>query len=180
LLATKIPLLTELGDALRLTEPPSGSSFVWTNFFARRKVKIMKKNDIIGQWSSALDSGSFLTAKHDPTGLSIAWDSFRTVLSSEASSSLAGYIKSGDYGIRAFEDKKFPSSSGFFEIVPSGSSPFSVAGSGVASGSITPSGSYDRLVVAYAKKDGWHVYAENSARISSSVADGRLVLKHEL
>jgi hypothetical protein len=140
----------------------------------------MNKQDIITQWSSAVDSGSFLTPKHDPTGLAIGWDSFRTVLSADASSSLASYIKSGQYGVRVFEDSKFPSSSGYFEIVPSGSCPFSVAGSGVPSGSITPSGSYDRLVVAHSKKFGWHVYADDAARISSSMASGRLTLKYDL
>ena len=140
----------------------------------------MNKNDLLTQWSSALDSGSFLTAKHDPTGLALSWDKFRTVLSTDASSSLASYIKSGDYGIRVFEDRKFPGTSGFYEIVPSGSYPFSVAGSGVPSGSITPSGSYDRLVVAHSKKYGWHVYAEDSSRICGSMASGRLDLKHEL
>jgi len=140
----------------------------------------MKKEDLVTQWSSAIDSGSLLTTKHDPNGLAIAWHGFRTVLSEEASSSLAKYIKSGDYGIRVFEDKKFPSSCGFFEILPSGSYPFSVAGSGVQSGSITPSGSYDRLVVANSKQYGWHVYAEDSARISASMGSGRLDLKYEL
>jgi hypothetical protein len=140
----------------------------------------MNKQEIITQWSSAVDSGSFLTAKHDPTGLAIGWDRFRTVLSPDVSSSLDSYIKSGQYGIRVFEDRKFPSSSGFFEIVPSGSYPFSVAGSGVQSGSVTPSGSYDRLVVAHSKDYGWHVYAEDVARISASMGSGRLNLKYEL
>ena len=112
----------------------------------------MNKENIITQWSRAVDSGSFLTAKHDPAGLAIGWATFRTVLSAEASTSLDSYIKSGHYGIHVFEDRNFPSSSGFFEIVPSGSYPFSVAGSGVQSGSVTPSGSYDRLVVAHTKK----------------------------
>ena len=140
----------------------------------------MNKQTIITQWSEAVDSGSFLTAKHDPAGLSIGWGTFRTVLSAEASASLGDFIKSGSYGIRVFEDAEFPSSSGFFEIVPSDSAPFSVAGSGVASGSLTPSGSYGRLVVVYGKQDGWHVYAEDSARISGSQVSGRLTLKHEL
>ena len=140
----------------------------------------MNKQDIITQWSNAVDSGSFLTAKHDPTGLAIGWDSFRTVLSTDASSSLASYIKSGQYGIRVFEDSKFPKTSGYFEIVPSDSYPFSVAGSGVPSGSITPSGPYDRLVVAHSKKYGWHVYADDSARIFGSIASGRLTQKYDL
>ena len=140
----------------------------------------MNKNDLILQWSAAVDSGSLLTPKHDPTGLYIAWNKFRTVLTLEASASLGGYIKSGSYSIRVFEDSKFPASSGLYEVVPSGSAPFSVAGSGVQSGSITPSGSYDRLVVAHSKKEGWHVYAEDSTRISGSMASGRLTLKYEL
>ena len=140
----------------------------------------MDKANLINEWSNAIQSGSFLTAKHDPTNLSISWASFRTVLTAEASSSLETFIGSGNYAVRVYDDKKYPSGSGYYEIIPSGSSAFSIAGSGVASGSVTPSGSYDRLVVVYGRKDGWHVYAENSAIISGSVSSGRFNLKDEL
>ena len=142
----------------------------------------MKKEEIISGWSEAIAKDTFLVAKHDPTGLSIAWDNFRTVLSPEAATNLSGFITSGNYGIRVFEDSKFPGSSGYYEIIPSGWAPFSVAGSGFASGSLTPSGDQDRLVAAYGKKKnpGWHVYADNSARIAASIASGRLSLKYEL
>jgi hypothetical protein len=43
----------------------------------------MTKEEIISQWSVALDSGSFLTAKHDAASLSINFKKFRTVLSPE-------------------------------------------------------------------------------------------------
>jgi len=137
----------------------------------------MKKDEIVGQWSDALDSGSFLTRKHDPTNLSIEWGGFRTVLSPEAAASLNTYIKSGDYGIRAFDQPqpKYSGGSGFFEIVPSGSYPFSVPGSGVQSGSTVPSTSCDRLVVVWGQKQGWHIYAEHSAQISAKIASGELI-----
>lgn len=141
----------------------------------------MNKEYIVGQWSAAIANGTFFVGKHDETGLSMTWDSFRTVLSAEAAANLSGFITSGNYAVRVFEDTKFPRSSGYYEIIPSGQAPFSVAGSGVASGSLTPSGDYDRLVVAYGKKNpGWHVYADDSARIASSTVSGRLALKYEL
>jgi len=140
----------------------------------------MDKHDLIAEWSKAIDSGSFLTAKHDPNNLSIGWGKFRTVLSSEASASLENFIKSGSYGVQVYEDANYSGGSGLFEIIPSGSCPFSVAGSGVASGSLTPSGSYNRLVVVHGKTDGWHVFAEDSARISGSISSGRLNLKCSL
>lgn len=143
-------------------------------------IDFVNRTDLTREWEKAIDSGTFLTPKHDPAELSITWDRFRTVLSHEAAAKFDGFIKSGEYGIRMYEDSKFPKSSGLFEIIPSGKYPFSVAGSGVPSGSITPSGDHDRLVVAYGKKDGWHVYAENATQISGSITSGRLVLKYEL
>jgi hypothetical protein len=65
----------------------------------------------------------------EPTGLAITWDRFRPALTRDAASSLSGFIKSANYSIRVFEDQKFSGSSGFFEIIPSGSPPLSIAGS---------------------------------------------------
>jgi hypothetical protein len=138
----------------------------------------MDKEHLVNEWTNAVNSASFLTAKHDPTGLAISFDTFRTVLTPEASTSLDGFIKSGEYEIRVYSDTKHPKSYGLFEIVPTGNIPFSVAGSGVQSGSLTPSGSYDCLVVAHSKKYGWHVYAEDSGRLSSGVKAGRLSLNY--
>ena len=141
----------------------------------------MTKEEIVYHWSDAVERGTFLVAKHDPTGLIITWDSFRTVLTSEAAENLSGFIASGSYSIKMYEDSKYLGSSGYYEIIPSGQAPFSIAGSGIDSGSLTPSGDYDRLVVAYGKKknSGWHVYAEDSARIASSLMNGRLTLKFD-
>jgi len=140
----------------------------------------MIKEEIISHWSAALDSGSFLTAKHDAASLSITFEKFRTVLSPEASSSLTSFIKSGNYAIRHYEDNNYPAGCGIFEIVPSGDTPFIVAGSGVQSGSLTPSGTYDRLVVVDGPQQGPHVYAEDSSRITGSPNIGRWVFKSEL
>jgi hypothetical protein len=133
----------------------------------------MDRNQLTQQWGAAIDSGSFLTPKHDPNQLTFAWKSYRTVLSNEASASLDGFIKSGSYDVDQYSDKNYPKGSGIYVVTPGSGSPFTVAGSGVPSGSITPSGSMDRLVVVYDPNTGWHVYAEDSNRIQSGVAVGR-------
>jgi len=156
------------------------NQFAIDEFTTRGLPRLMTKPQIVSEWTKALDSGTFLAPKHDPASLSITFASFRTVLTPEASSSLASFIKSGDYSVRQYEDSKFPNGPGIFEIVPSGSSPFKVAGSGVASGSLTPSGSYDRLVVVSGSNQGWHTYAEDSSRITGSAGSGRWTFKQEV
>ena len=140
----------------------------------------MTKEEIVSEWGAALDSGSFLAPKHDAASLSITFAKFRTVLTPEASSSLVSFIKSGSYSIRQYMDNNYKSGAGIFEIIPSGASPFKVAGSGVQSGSLTPSGSYDRLVVVSGSQQGWHVYAEDSSRITGSAGTGRWTCQYEL
>ena len=48
----------------------------------------MTKNELVSAWGNAADSGSLLTAKHDPNNLSIAWPKYRTVLSHDLASKL--------------------------------------------------------------------------------------------
>jgi hypothetical protein len=136
----------------------------------------MDRNALTGSWVEAAQSGSLLTAKHDPNNLSITFASYRTVLDHAVSASLESFISSGAYDITKYEDARYPNGAGYFEVTPKQGSGFTVVGSAVPSGSVTPTGSLDRLVFVSGSNLGWHVYAENSAQISSSVASGRLTL----
>jgi len=134
----------------------------------------MDRISLIAQWDQAAATGSLLTAKHDPNNLSITWDSYRSVISNDLSSSLQIFIKSGDYKINQFHDSRYPKNSGYYELIPNSNSTFSIPGSGVPSGSVTPTEALDRLVLVCGPKQGWHAYAETSSFISGSVASGRL------
>ncbi len=136
----------------------------------------MDRKTLTGSWVGAAQSGSLLTAKHDPNNLSITFDSYRTVLDHAVSASLESFIVSGAYNITKYEDARHPNGAGYFEVTPKPGSGFTVFGSAVLSGTITPTGSLDRLVFVSGSNQGWHVYAESSTQISSSVASGRLTL----
>jgi hypothetical protein len=136
----------------------------------------MNKSDLISQWGQAAESGSLLTAKHDPGNLTITWPKFRSVLSYELSASLETFIKSGEYSVNHYHDSRYPKGSGFFEVTPNPGSTFSIPGSGVESGSITPTQALDRLILVYGQNQGWHSYAETSSFISGGISSGRLTL----
>ena len=134
----------------------------------------MDRNALTGSWVEAAQSGSLLTAKHDPNNLSITFARYRTVLDHAVSASLESFISSGEYDITTYEDARYPNGAGYFEVTPKPASGFTVVGSAVPSGSVTPTGSLDRLVFVSGSQQGWHVYAESSAQISGSVTSGRL------
>jgi hypothetical protein len=134
----------------------------------------MDRNQLITQWAQAAGTGNLLTAKHDPNNLSITWNGYRSVISHDLSASFEAFIKSGEYTINQFQDSKYPNGSGYYEVIPNTGSTFSVPGSGVPSGSVTPTQALDRLVLIYGPKQGWHAYAETSSIISGAVVSGRL------
>jgi hypothetical protein len=136
----------------------------------------MNRNNLISQWGQAAESGSLLTAKHDPNNLTITWPKYRSVLSQELSSNLEDFIKSGEYLIKYYSDSNYPNGSGYFEITPNSGSHFSIPGSGVESGSITSTQALDRLILVYGNNQGWHTYAETSSFISGAIVSGRLTL----
>jgi hypothetical protein len=135
-----------------------------------------KRADIVGEWVKK----GLITAKHDPEQINITWDTYRTVLTPQAADNLHGFIKSGEYKITHYYDTKFKNSSGFFELEPTGNTPFTVAGSGIASGSVTPSGPKDRIVIACDKSGNWKAYAENASTLQNSLAEGRLQISGKL
>lgn len=140
----------------------------------------MSRQELMSRWGEAAQSGSLLTPKHDPANVGVQMATYRSVLTPQMSASLEQFISSGDYTIRHYEDRLYPNGAGYYEVVPSAQSGFSVVGSGIPSGSITPSGSLDSLIFVSGSAQGWHVYAESQTNISGSVGSGRLTLKADL
>ena len=133
----------------------------------------MNREHLIRCWNEVANTDSLLTPKHDPNNLLSVDSKYRSVVTFKVSSSLKSFIKSEDYTINHYSCSRYPSTPDYYELIPK-SSDFSFTGMGVPSGSIIPSGSHDRLVIISGSSQGWHIIAENSARISVSVVDGSL------
>ena len=136
----------------------------------------MDRNQLITSWGQVAESGNLLISKHDPNDLGVVLNKYRSVISYELSSSLEGFIKSGEYTINQYADTRYPGGSGYFEIIPNAGSTFSVPGSGVPAFSTTPTEALDRLIMVYGYKLGWHVHAETSSVIQNEIATGRFSL----
>jgi hypothetical protein len=140
----------------------------------------MERDDLVKSWLTAAASGTLLTQKHDPNGVTGPVGSYRTVLTPQMSASLDSFIKGGEYEIRRYSDADYPHGAGFFEVIPKPVSGFSVVGSGIASGSVQPGGSLDRLVFVSGSQQGWHVYADSAPDVAAKINAGRLHLSGSL
>ena len=129
------------------------------------------KEELISGWYQSYQAGTFLIPKHDPSNVTGIYTQPRSILSAELHHKLGDFLGSGLFAIKVYEDGSYPKNSGFYEVVPSGTSPFQVAGSGVAPGTtaVYATGSYDTLVVVWGEKSNWHCHAENSAWIQSQI-----------
>ena len=133
----------------------------------------MTPNELISIWTGSMGIGNFLLPKHDPASLSTTYKDFRSVLTPQMSSSLMGFIASGQYELTEYENNNPRHTKPYFTIRPLTSS-FSVVGSGVPSGSNAPSNSLDRLVIVSGSGIGWHCFAEDSNKIAAEAASGGL------
>jgi hypothetical protein len=107
---------------------------------------MVSRDTLLSGWCADFDVGKFVIPKHDPTEKTLVWKDPRTVLSTELYNNLSGFLHSGEFSINVYADKAYPKNSGFYEVIPTGTPPFNVAGSGVTPNVSTPSGDYDRLV----------------------------------
>jgi hypothetical protein len=121
---------------------------------------------LIKELKNALADDTLLSAKHDPNA-TIMWAKFRTVLSPQASASLAEMINSENYELHAYFNGKH--NKYCYTVLPRDSSSYTPVGLGVPSGSLTPSGSHDTFLVCSGSKDGWHIYGERSQDIETWV-----------
>jgi len=137
----------------------------------------MTHNELKQHLEQAAQNGTLMTPKHDPANLSTTYPNFRTVLSYELAENLEGFISSGQYQVKEYENKAYPSSSLYFEIEPTGSPAFSVPASGVAPNSPFATSAVDRIVAVSGHNQGWHVFGESSVTIQQKLSSGDLELK---
>lgn len=131
----------------------------------------MNRQELVNCWIGDLDNGTFLTSKHDPSGIPNAETGFRTV-TVDQSSGLKQFFTDGEYRIRKYQNIKYPKTPDYYEVVPHDSS--AVTGSGIPGGSTTPTISCDVFAVVSGVLQGNHVFAEQSANIQAKVKDGDL------
>lgn len=140
----------------------------------------MNLNEFTAHLKSAAKAGTLMTPKHDPNNLSTTYSSHRTVLSHELAGNLEAFICSGQYVVYEYENRRIPKSPLYFEIIPSGSTTFTVPASGVAPNSLFATSTADRIVAVSGNYQGWHLFGECSTTIQQKVSAGDLVFRHLL
>lgn len=129
----------------------------------------MNKNELITTLLDASKNGSLLTPKHDPNNLSTTYPNYRTVLSHELADNLDGFISSGGFEAKEYQNNAYPDSPIYIVITPSHESGFSVTASGVAPNSPFTSYAVDKLVVVSGTNQGWHVFGEDGRVIGNKI-----------
>jgi hypothetical protein len=134
----------------------------------------MTKHEFTSQVIAAAKGGSLVTGKHDPSRASVPEPTFRTVLTPAASSSLMSELSAGNVVVTEYQSAKYPNPQYVVELTSAGVSP---VGLGIPSGSAIPTSQCDRLVFVSGSQQGWHVYADDQARLNNQVASGSLSVR---
>lgn len=140
----------------------------------------MDLNQLKRELKDAVENNTLLSAKHDPNNLSTTYPSFRSVLSHEASASLASFINSEDYTIHEYENQNLLHTSYYMKLIPNSGSSFSVAASGITANSPVASSKLDSLVLVSGSSQGWHMFGVDSSEIQNKVTNGDLIDKGSL
>lgn len=138
----------------------------------------MNKNELKRELLLAAKAGTLMTPKHNPDNLHVAYKNFRSVLSYHLASNLEKFIKSGNFDIKEYENKKRPDTP-FIEIIPHQDSGFRVPASVVAANSLMPTERLNRLIAVSGSRQGWHLYGESYDTILQKVFTGELEVKEE-
>jgi hypothetical protein len=125
-------------------------------------------------------SGTLMTAKHDPKSLGTIYAKYRTVLSHEVAEDLEEFIISGEFTVKEYENLKFPASSLYFVIQPTGNTTYSIPASGVPANSPFATSAVDRLVAVSGSNQGWHLFGESNSVIQQKLSAGDLKFKGDL
>lgn len=121
--------------------------------------------------AAAAQNGTLFHPKHDPVSGSIAYPSFRTVVSTAVSSSLEAQIAARAFDVVEYQSVNHPGPQYVVELT-GGATPVA---HGFPSGSTTPATQCDRLVFVSGTTQGLHVYGESQARLDAMVASGSAV-----
>ena len=127
------------------------------------------KQQLIEDWTD----GELLIPKHHPSGLGIAWTRYRTVLSNEMANGLTGFIESGNYEIRRYQNHNPQHSSDFYTVRPLDPE-YLVPASGVPPLSPHPSGDCDLLAVVPDQTGNWHAFGYTSLDLARRISTGGL------
>jgi hypothetical protein len=128
----------------------------------------------------AAKEGTLMTPKHDPQNLTTTYPDYRTVLSHDLAQNLEGFICSGEYSVKEYENKRLPTNPLYLEITPAGNSTFTVPASGVAPNSPFATSAVDRIIAVSGHNQGWHLFGESSVTIQQKLSSGDLAFKGNL
>ena len=126
----------------------------------------------------AVGNNTLLIPKHDPNN-QMTFGKYRTVLSHEASASLAKWINAGDYTVHEYCNTNPHHLPPYLTITPTDTSYYNIAASGIPANSSIPTHTMNRIVVV-SGSDGWHAYGEDQSVIDSKVLKGELIDKGKL
>jgi hypothetical protein len=132
----------------------------------------MSKGKFMNNLKESAKTNTLMTPKHDPENLSTTYPTYRTVLSYTLADNLEAFMGSGDYDVIHYENTNPCHSNDYFEIIPTAG--FSVPASGVEAHSPFATSKCDRLVAVPGKKQGWHIFGEDSDEIQNKVHKGQL------
>jgi hypothetical protein len=136
----------------------------------------MDKNTLQAMWLQACKDGTLLTPRHDPTGLAVPWNSYRTVLTSELAQNLEGFINSGEFKATYYHNNNEPATPDYYAIELTTPN-YSITASGVPKLARTPDAPKDRLIFVSGQNQGWHCFGENDLRIQQNITAGILIFK---
>jgi len=140
----------------------------------------MTFDELKQQLEQAVKDGTLMTPKHDPSNLTTTYPQYRMVLAHDLALNLEGFIGSGQYTVKEYENKRFTSSPLYFEIQPTSGSTFSVPASGVAPNSPFATSAVDRIIAVSGVNLGWHLFGESSTTIQQKLSSGDLDFKGNL
>lgn len=132
---------------------------------------MMTKADYIIVFQGAIENGSFLTNKHHPSGVGVAYDRDRTVTVQDPSG-LYDYLGTDGFTMHRYHNNSHPQSPEYLVLRPN--DPAYIAGSGIPTQSAVPTHDCDRFIVVSGVKQGWHIYAEQQSRIDANAQNGQL------
>ena len=143
---------------------------------AAKRRDALNRDDFIRELRTAAQNDTLLTPKHDPAGLPVPHNCFRTI-TCMSPAELEQYLAKGEFNIREYTNTNPAHSRQYFVLKPRDASV--VPGSGVPPMSSTPTNACDRFVAVCSANQGWHLFAEKESEIKKKVQNGKLLFDAE-
>ncbi len=138
----------------------------------------LSRDQLIAQWLSAIDDGTFVDEKHGPGSLAKPGVE-RTIFSAEWLPKIREFVASGDYVIREYEwTTRHPRSPYKYVLEPS--HPTTPPASGVLEQATTPDRPVEHILCASGVFKGWHGYGHTKAEIQAQINGKHLYHRRDL